>query len=267
MLTERSQLSHRKVTINELHPNIISFWLLRMNPPPIKKSLSVDIPSGKKRPIIATLLTVIVSDVLFLYHTPGASVGLFALFLGVLILLTRNSVPQHPIHFAAFGVLLISSLQSFRFISLSNFIVLITLLLSLSGHSAHTCIPKPWMRWFEGLLSVLRPLGALLTFGELKKPSSPQPGNKSTPIRYTLSVILPVLVVLLIFGSLLGAGNAVLGKWYSTFFGSLSEYLNRFELPGIERILAWGVFAAFGLIFACPPKPSTFSDRLGRTWS
>jgi hypothetical protein len=237
-----------------------------MNPPKTNNSVIVDIPAGIVRPMVAVLLTVIVGNVLFLFHAPGASAGVFAIFLGILILCTRNTLPQHLLHFAAFGLLIISSLQSFRFISLSNFIVLIVLLLSLSGHSAHTGMPTIWMRWLEGILSITRPIGALFTFGGLKEQRPPSPENQSSKLKYLLSLVFPVVIVLIVFGFLLGRGNAVLGKLNSTFFSNLGDYLSQIELPGVQRIVAWGVFAGVCLIIACPPNPTTLSERLGNTW-
>ena len=174
--------------------------------------------------------------------------------------------PTGKWHGAAFLLLGLSCLQSARFLSLSNVLVIVILLLCLSGFSAHSKLPEIWIRWSEGLFSLVRPIGAIQTFNALTLQKEPGSSNKSEQLRKLFAVLFPAVFLVVIFGWLLGAGNAVLGKWNAEFLSALFEYLSSIELPDLRHFIWWMLFAAIALILVCPPKAGFLSNKLAQTW-
>lgn len=226
----------------------------------------LNIHKGVARPIVAVALTIFVANYLLLFHFPGISWGIFAVYLGALLIFSRKDFPKSSAHYAAFGLLLLSALQTARFLSLSNFLVISILLLALSGESAHTNISKSWVRWFEGLISLVRPLGSMFSFRELEQQRKPSTSNFGAKFKHGLIVGLPVIVVVIVFGMLLSSGNAVLGKWSTAFFSSLSEYIDQIRFPSFPRFSTWVCFGAIGLIIACPARVTHFASSLPAPW-
>lgn len=242
-------------------------------PPPLpqeralpRPSLAVDIPKGIARPIVAFLATAFVADLLFLYHAPGLSFGVFGAFLGALLLGSRTHLPSHPLHWCALVLLGVSSLQSARFFSLSNSIVIICLLLGLSGFSAHSKVPKAWISWLEGLLSLLKPIGSIRTFQVLIQHRNENRKTRPNRMKNLFAVYFPAVCMLVLFGWLLSSGNAVLGKWKVNFLSSFSDYLSSIQFPHIGRMLCWLAFGCIALVFVCPPAPGTFGSKLDKPW-
>lgn len=242
-------------------------------PPPLPQqrpiplpALTVDIPKGIIRPIASVISTVFLADFLFLDYMPGLSVGVFGAFLGLLVLTNRTEQPKEAWHWAAFLLLALSCAQSARFLSLSNILVITILLFCLSGFSAHSKRPKAWLRWCEGLLSIVRPFGAMFTLQTLIQQKQSAKSRNPERIKYALAILLPALFLLLIFGWLLGSGNAVLGKWTGDFFSVFFDYLAGIKFPTIRHFFWWSLFASLTLILVCPTKASSLSAKLDLTW-
>ena len=197
---------------------------------------------------------------------PGLSVGVFSAFLGLLILLNRAEQPNKVWHWGAFLLLGLSCAQSARFLSLSNTLVITILLFCLSGFSAQSKLPKAWLRWCEGLLSLVRPFGAMFTLQTLIQQKQPGKSRSHERIKYALTIFLPALCLLFIFGWLLCSGTAVLGKWTADFFSAFFDYLAGIEFPTFRRFFWWSLFATLTLILVCPPKASSLSAKLDLPW-
>ncbi|MCZ6672534.1 MAG: DUF4173 domain-containing protein [Verrucomicrobia bacterium] len=237
-----------------------------MNSTTTINSIPLNIHSGIARPVVSVILTIIVANTLLLFHIPGVSFGVFTLYLGTLILVTRKTVPKCFPEYGALALLLGSALQTTRFLSLSNFLVICILLFSMSGQSAHQSISKQWVRWFEGLLSPIRPIGALFTLQALEQQLPPRKDNGISKLRYGLAVGFPVVVFLFLFGWLLSSGNAILGKWNSSLLSVIAGYLGLIEFPTMPRFMGWCFFAVIALVIVCPPKASLLADWLPKPW-
>lgn len=227
---------------------------------------TVDIPKGIIRPIASVISTVFLADFLFLDYMPGLSVGVFGAFLGLLVLTNRTEQPKKAWHWATFLLLGLSCAQSARFLSLSNILAITILLFCLSGFSAHSKLPKAWLRWCEGLLSIVRPFGAMFTFQTLIQQKQSAKSMNPERIKYAFAILLPALCLLFIFGWLLGSGNAVLGKWTGDFFSAFFDYLAGIQFPTFRRFVWWSLFATLTLILVCPPKASSLSAKLDLSW-
>ena len=243
------------------------------NPPPLPQeqplplpTLTVAIPKGTRRPIIAVLASVWLADFLFWHQSPGLSIGIFGSFLGILILISRANLPSSTGHWLGFGLLALSCLQSVRFISFSNLLVTVMLLLGLSGYSAHPTLQKFWIRWMEGFLSLVRPLGAMITFRRLTQDKASVSEANRIPIKRLFAIALPAIFLLVIFATLLGTGNAILGKWRADFLTEITNYLNSIEFPKFRRLVWWGITGILTLIFVCPANTGTFSSKLEKPW-
>lgn len=243
------------------------------NPPPLPQerplplpSINVDIPNGTLRPIISIVAGACLADFLFWNQPPGLSIGIFGLFLGTLVLFSRASLPSNTGHWMGFALFTLSCLQSIRFISLSNLLVISLLLVGLSGYSAYPTINKLWMRWAEGLLSIAKPIGAWFTFRRLTQKNTENSETSLVRLKQLFVIAFPALLLLLIFGALLGSGNAILGKWKTDFLTEVTQYLSSIEFPKFSRLVWWLAISALTLTFVCPPNSGTLSSKLEKPW-
>ena len=226
----------------------------------------MNIVSGWIRPTQGVLSSIVLAEYLIIGHRTGMGLGMYGLSLLVILLASRKRFELSKWHWTAAGILLLSALQSARFTSLSNVLVIWSLLLILSGESAHRSLSNPWIRWFEGLLSIFRPLGSLLCLQKLQSSEPMYEHGYRARLKHVLLVIVPPVALILVFGILLSGGNAILGKWSSSLVEAIELYLSYIELPSFERLVVWGFFGGIAFILVCPAVASGFSKILPARW-
>ncbi len=222
---------------------------------------------GWTRPLLGITGSVVLAELLVIGHRPGMGLGLYGLCLLVVLAASRKRFELSKWHWATAGILGLSALQAARFTSLSNVVVMWSLLLILSGESVHRSLSIPWVRWFEGLLSIFRPLGSLLAFQKLQSGDLLYEHGYRARLKHVLLVIVPPLAFLLVFGMLLSGGNAILGKWSISLMEMIDLYLSYIELPSFERLVIWGFFGGIAFILVCPAVASRYSKVLPSPWA
>jgi len=218
------------------------------------------------RPLLGLFVTIAVADFLFYHHAVGVSFGLFAIFLATLIPVLRADFHFTRFRKTALIMLALSAAQTARFLSLSNFLVIMALLFLLSGDHAHRHLRPVWLRFVEAALIPFRWIGALLNILSLKAPASPDKPQRNLKLGHILAVIAPAFLLAVLFSLLLGNGNAVFGTWISTLGEKISDIFSHIHFPAPQRIFFWGLFAAFGLLILCPAKTTRWTAKLLGNW-
>ena len=201
------------------------------------------------------LVAVAVVELGLLFEEPGAGLGLCALGYGGIILASRRAWRPEGLEWGLLGLLVLSAVQTVRWISLSNVVATGVLLLWLSGWTAYRGQGTGWSRWLDGGLTFLRPLGVALSVREQARLG--EGGGEGGRLVFWLRVLLPAGVLLILFSWLLGSGNAVMGQWIRDVLETVEEWLKFIQIPEPARVLAWIFFGAIALVVISPPTMAT----------
>ncbi|HSH39767.1 MAG TPA: DUF4173 domain-containing protein, partial [Chthoniobacterales bacterium] len=108
-----------------------------------------------------------------------------------------------------------------------------------------------WCRWAEAAWALLRPIAGWKWLPPIMR-RSPLGGAQLGRASETIArVILPTAAVTLVFAVLLGAGNAILGRWIFTAVNSVVGWFADPELI-FARTLLWVALATFALTILRP---------------
>jgi hypothetical protein len=221
-------------------------------PPPLPSTL------GPRENIaaIAAALLIISGDFLFWSHDPGVSVGIFATLAVAALSVAHVGRANRRIAIIG-GLLLPSAIQTGIELSLSNVIVLGALGTVALGETAFAPLHVASSRWAESAWALLRPIAGWKWLPAILR-RSPLAGARLGRASETIvRVILPTAAVTLVFAVLLGAGNAVLGRWILTAIHSVFGWLADPELI-FARTLLWVALATFR---AHDPAPARDTGR------
>lgn len=199
---------------------------------------------------IAAALLIISGDFLFWSHDPGVSVGLFAA-LAVAALIVGHSGGINRRTAVLVALLVPSAVQTGIELSLSNLIVLAALGTVAFGETAFASVHGAWSRWAESAWALARPVAGWKWMPAILR-RSPLGGAQLGKAGDTIArVILPTAAVTLVFALLLGAGNAVFGRWILT---SINAVVGWFADPELifARSLLWVALATFALTILRP---------------
>lgn len=225
-----------------------------------------DIRWGRWGLLLWLLLGVIAAEGSLMFHEPGAGLGVYGLCLLGIMLASREWSQMSRWQIGGIVLFIVSAVQSVIAASLSNVLVMGCLLLLLSGERKHGDEMPVWRSWVEGLLSGLRPLGALMRFFEVLGNRADDKRDLSGRLFYILSIALPVGVLLFVFSILLGGGNAILGNWMSESIEAIDRFLYQLELPSLERWFFWGFFGGVCLMLVCPGGPTRLAAAVTGAW-
>ena len=208
---------------------------------------------------IAAALLIISGDFLFWSRDPGVSLGIFAaLAIAALIVSHRGGI--HPRIVILLALLVPSAIQTGIELSLSNSIVLGALGTMVFAETAFASIRPAWSRWAESAWALVRPITGWRWLPSIMR-RSPLGGAQLGRASETVGrVVLPTAAVALVFALLLGAGNAVLGRWISTAVTSVLGWLAEPELI-FARTLLWVALATFALTIL-RPRETPVGERI-----
>ena len=199
---------------------------------------------------VTAALLIISGDFLFWSHDPGVSLGIFAM-LAVTALIVAHGPGLNPRILFVIGLLVPSAVQTGIELSLSNVIVLGALGAAAFGETAFAGLHRAWLRWAESAWALARPIAGWKWMPSILR-RSPLGGAQLGRAADTIArVILPTAAVALVFTLLLGAGNAVLGRWIVTTMNSVVGWFADPELI-FARTLLWVALATFALTILRP---------------
>ena len=199
---------------------------------------------------IAAALLIISGDFLFWSHDPGVSLGIFAT-LAVAALIVAHSGGVNARTLMIVALLVPSAIQTGIELSLSNLIVLGALGTIAFGETAFASLHAAWSRWAESAWALARPIAGWKWMPSILRRSPLAGAQLGTASEAIVRVILPTAAVTLVFAVLLGAGNAVLGRWIFTAFNSVVGWFADPELI-FARTLLWIGLATFALTILRP---------------
>lgn len=232
-----------------------------------EEPVATGIRFGRGGLLLWLLLGVLAAEISLMFHEPGAGLGVYGLSLLGLLLISRDWTRLSGWQIGGIVLFVLSAAQSAVYTSLSNVLVMGTVLLLLSGERAHGSEMPVWRSWMEGLLSGLRPLGAVARFFDILGSSATEKRAMGARLGYLLSVLLPVGILLLVFSILLAGGNAVLGNWLGESIEAIDRFLYELELPSLERWFFWGFFGGICLMLLCPAAATRLSAIAVGSWS
>ncbi|MEX0320617.1 MAG: DUF4173 domain-containing protein [Puniceicoccaceae bacterium] len=225
-----------------------------------------DIRWGRWGMLLWLLLGVIAAEGSLMFHEPGAGLGVYGLCLLGILLASREWTSFSGWQVGGIVLFILSAVQSVIAASFSNVLVMGCLLLLLSGERKHGDKMPIWRSWIEGLLSGLRPLGALVRFFEVVGSRAEDKRDLSARLFYILSIVLPVAALLFLFSILLGGGNAILGNWIAESIEAIDRFLYQLELPSLERWFFWGFFGGICLMLVCPGGATRLATAITGVW-
>ncbi len=215
-------------------------------PPPLPETRS---PRENIAAAAAALL-VISGDFLFWSHDPGVSLGIFGA-LAVAALVVAHGTGTNPRILIIVGLLVPSAIQTGIQLSLSNVLVLGALGAIAFGETAFASLHAAWLRWAESAWALARPIAGWKWMPSILR-RSPFGGAQLGRAGDTIArVILPTAAVTLVFTLLLGAGNAVLGRWIITAMNSVVGWFAEPEVI-FARTFLWVALATFALTIVRP---------------
>jgi hypothetical protein len=210
------------------------------------------------RVLWSALLFTLVGDFLLWSAQPGISLGLFALLAALALLGNRDRSAWTRVTVVAAGLLIPSAAQSGIEISLSNLLVLATLVVALVGETSYPALASGWPRWSEAVCAFVKAPARWCWFAGVAKRMRLETG----PAGVLAQVVLPTLVLGGVFVILFSSGNAIFADWIGKGFELFWEWVPELELP-FERLLLLAGLATFALALLRPesapaqPRPWT----------
>jgi hypothetical protein len=175
----------------------------------------------------------------------GLSLGVFCLALAGAILTNRESRVGKLANFMLFllaGAALAAAIET----GITNFFVLLSLIIALAGETFFREIQTAWGRWLSQVVALIFAPGRVFWLGARLLEAGARGGVARTGgLLGGCLLALLALILALIFGSLLSAGNAVFGSWTTSFFDWFWKELALYLDP--VRIFFWLV-AAFCIL-------------------
>jgi hypothetical protein len=238
------------LTEQPTHPTVI--------PPSVPPPSAVEPPHSLPRILLGLIAVVAAFDICFWgANGMGFSVGVFVPVLAAAILANRVN-PWRRSTLAILALLAGACWAAMIETGTTNTLSLLVLVLALAGDSYYDAADPAWSRWFSQVLALAFAPGRVFWLG-LRVGEKVFGQTTSTASRAVMGVLLaiPALVLALVFGSMLAAGNAVFGIWTGHAMSWLwDEFVGFFN---VGRIVMW-VFVAF---LALPLlRPGSF----GRYW-
>jgi len=213
-------------------------------PTPTPVRPATEPPPRLGRLLSCLALVVAVFDCCF-WHVNGMgfSVAVFALALAGLILANREGWKHRKSSILLLALLAGAAVAAAIETSTTNTICLVVLTLLLAGDTWFGAVESPWGRWLSQAVACLMAPGRVFWLSARLMEVAFGGG-----LGWTGGVIggclmaIPAIVLALIFGTLLGIGNAVFGSWTSNFFDWFWKELALCLDPA--RIVLW-LFVAF----------------------
>ena len=213
--------------------------------PPAPPHLNREPPVRLARVLCSLPIGVVVTDICFwhLDGTPGLSVGVFFAALAILVLCNRESLPKRRTGYILLALLLGACLAAAVETCVTNTLVFLMLIVALAGDTYFTDVESAWGRWLsQGVALEAAPGRIFWLSARLLEAVFSGKMSRAGGLVGGCLLAIPALVLAVIFGSLLAAGNAVFGSWTNSFFDWFWKELALCLDP--LRIFFW-CFAAF----------------------
>ena len=173
----------------------------------------------------------------------GFSVGVFALALAGVILVYRAGWARRPSSLFILVLLAGAAAAAMIETSITNTISLLILTILLAGDTWFSAVESPWGRWLsQGVACLMAPGRVFWLSGRLLEVTFGHGLGWTTGVVGGCLMAIPAIILTLVFGTLLGIGNAVFGSWTSKFFDWFWKELAECLDPA--RIVLW-IFVAF----------------------
>jgi hypothetical protein len=183
---------------------------------------------------------------------PGLSLALFALASCVTILIAHSGAKWSRSMVVGCFLMGITAVQACIETSFSNLFVLLLLLAWNHGDAVFPEVRQHWVRWTEGVWSLIRvPTGWLWAGPALRQ----VPANLSSARAIGATFVqvgLPTALAVLVFSILLTRGNAILADWFGAALSRASDLVP--ELT-VGRLVFWLVIATFAIGLVRPVAP------------
>ena len=223
-----------------------------MNPAIAPTDSIVQSDARALRTLASIAVITLLGDLLFWRAEPGVSVGIFVFALGILLTVSRSGSMRQL--WLPWALLLASCVQTAIEISLSNFIVLVVLLVALMSGAFFHSLPSGAARLIEAALSVLKAPARWFGFGRAVL-DSPIATSTSTMVAgdnvaRALRIVLPGVALCAVFAVVLSSGNAMLGRLFTRLANQIIQWLLHFDFSPV-RLTLWAVYAtvAVGLFW------------------
>jgi hypothetical protein len=226
-------------------------------PPPPPRQVIPEPPMHLSRLLLGLAFAVGIFDLCFWNITSlGFSLALFSLVFAAIILGNREVPRPGQIARIILALLAGAAFAAVIETGATNIIVLLVLLIALAGHTYFTRADTIWGRGFSQIVALLFAPGRIFWLAARLLEATFREGRGWTSGLFGgVLIITPALVLTLIFGSLLAAGNAVFGAWTHNFFDWL---WNEFALYlDAWRISMW---LLVGFVILPVLRPTSVSD-------
>lgn len=225
--------------------------------PPAQSARSSEPAFDLPRLLLGLALAVFSFDFCFWgIQSLGLSLAFFALILAGIILANRQLPHCNRTTTIILGLLGGATFATALETGFTNTLVLIALIVALAGQTYFTGADSLWGRWLSQGIALLFAPGRVFWLGARVMDASLKGGVGSIgKFIGGLFLAVPALVLAVVFGSLLAAGNPIFNSWTSSFFNwignELALYLNAL------RIFLW-IVAAFVILPLL--RPAQISD-------
>lgn len=221
------------------------------------------------RYLAATALLTWLADLLFWRASVGINLGIFASTAAALLLLVERPKRWNRKTCAAVVLLLATAAQSAIEISLSNVVVLITLLVWFLGESHFPHLSSEWGRWVEAQFALVRaPERWAWMWRSFERSSTLEAaGRYVEPARIVrvLQILAPAVVLGFIFVLVLSSGNAVLRDVLATMSERVAGWIGSFDFS-LGRLLFWCVAGSLALAWFTPARDSIAGWAWAKHW-
>jgi len=205
-------------------------------------------------------------EICLLFERPGIGFGAYMILLTGLVFASRVPKKMPMLEQLMLASLIVGALQTARWTSLSNVLVMLTSLNCINGMTAHRGLSSRWMQWLEGWLVFFRPIGVIKKVKERAESPEAKRSDRVERIVILLKVVLPAFILLVVFGFLLSAGNAVLGNWIQGILAWTEQIFRYVEILSPGRIVIWVIFAWVGMALVYTARPTRISGLVTKQW-
>ena len=216
-----------------------------------REEIKIAIASG------AVVAVTLLGDFLCWGAAPGAGLGVFAACLGMLLV---ASAARSKVGRFALALLAASCAQMAVDLCFTGLVVAGALLLMLFGESAYGSLPLGWARWSEAVFGLLRGPGRWLGFGvALSRSRALAAGtNRMTGDQIAMlgRIVMPAASLAVVFGIVLGFGNAILAEWFSRATARMWRWVLHLDFS-LGRVALWAALATFGVALFWPAPSAT----------
>lgn len=221
------------------------------------------VESGRLAVILGAVVALtLVTDYLFWWcfvhqEKPGLALAIFGTIVTAALLLVQG---RHRKPYRACGLLLGACFAAANQVCFSTVVVMMVLILYIVAENYADVIGDVWERWSEALWAVIKaPFRWLWLLGELARSALGSMGTAAAGMWYGLTIVIPAAVAVVVFASMLGAGNAIYGHWMAMWFQDFFNWL--WEDLTIGRLFFWGVVSTLMLALVKPAEP-----KVNRWW-